>query len=185
MENHEKSIDKDNMKCAELVKLSAMSEVFVKDNGKELDTTETWNIDKMVEVELDVDQIEPSKSDQCKRENESEANQNEINSKINEIDKQWEGVNELLLQITTFFIFNATSLLIAVFAITWTKSGTVFYQTLVIHSQETIGNLEANFSTIKNDYPVCNKGYEVQNLGLQSPALYSSFFSLLSVWLSQ
>ena len=109
----------------------------------------------MDEIELDVDQIEPTKSDQCKRVNETDAIQNEINGKIDEIelnvkeiDKQWEGVNELLLQITTFLIFNATSLLIAVFAITWTKGGTVFNQTLVLHSQETIGNFEANFFTI-------------------------------------
>ena len=75
---------------------------------------------------------------------------------VEEIDKQWDGVNELLLQITTFLIVNATSVLIAVFAITWTKGGTVFNRTLVLHSQETIGSLEANFSTItfnlkKND----------------------------------
>ena len=80
---------------------------------------------------------------------------NEINDKIDEIelnveqiDKQWEGFNELLLQITTFFIFNATSLLIAVFVITWTKGGTVFYQTLVRHSQETIGIEKTNFCMI-------------------------------------
>ena len=66
---------------------------------------------------------------------------------VEQIDKQWEGVNELLLQITTFFIVNATSLLIAVFAITWTKGGTVFNRTLVLNSQETIGSLEANFFT--------------------------------------
>ena len=87
--------------------------------------------------------------------NQQNAIQNEINRKIDEIelnveqiDKQWEGVNELLLQITAFLIFNATSLLIAVFAITWTKGGTVFNRTLVLHSQETIGSLEANFFTI-------------------------------------
>ena len=102
----------------------------------------------MDEIELDVDQIEPTKSDQCKRVNETDAIQNEINGKIDEIelnvkeiDKQWEGVNELLLQITTFLIFNTTSLLIAVFAITWTKGGTVFNRSLVLHSQETIGSL--------------------------------------------
>ena len=109
----------------------------------------------MDEIELDVDQIEPTKSDQCKRVNESDAFQNKINGKIDEIefnvkqvDKQWEGVNELLLHITTFLIFNATSLLIAIFAITWNKSGTVFNQTLVLHSQQTIGILEANFVAI-------------------------------------
>jgi hypothetical protein len=151
------------VKCAESVKLSAMPEVFVKDNGKELDTTQTWITDKIDEIELYDDQIETTKPDQCKRENESDAIQNKINGKTDEIelnveqiDKQWEGVNELLLQITTFLIVNATSLLIAVFAITWTKGGTVFNRTLVLHSQETIGSLEANFSTIifnflKND----------------------------------
>ena len=71
---------------------------------------------------------------------------------VEQIDKQWEGVNELLLQITTFFIVNTTSLLIAVFAITWTKGGTVFNRTLVLHSQETIGSLEAYL--IKNINPV-------------------------------
>ena len=34
MKNLQKSIDKNNMKCAESVKLSAMPEVFVKDKGK-------------------------------------------------------------------------------------------------------------------------------------------------------
>ena len=111
-----------------------------------MDTIQTWITDKMDEIELDDDQIEPTKSDQCQKENESHAIQNEIKGKIDEIelnleqiDKQWEGVNELLLQITTFLIFNATSLLIAVFAITWTKGGTVFNRTLILHSQETIG----------------------------------------------
>ena len=67
---------------------------------------------------------------------------------VEQIDKQWEGVNELLLQITTFLIVNTTSLVIAVFSITWTQNGTVFNRTLVFHSQETIGSLEANFFTI-------------------------------------
>ena len=94
--------------------------------------------------------------------NQPNAIQNEINSKIDEIelnveqiDKQWEGVNELLLQITTFFIVNTTSLLIAVFAITWTKGGTVFNRTLVLHSQETIGSLFfRKDSLIEKDNPV-------------------------------
>ena len=67
---------------------------------------------------------------------------------VKQIDQQWEGVNELLLQITTFLIVNTTSLVIAVFSITWTQNGTVFNRTLVFHSQETIGSLEANFFTI-------------------------------------
>ena len=78
--------------------------------------------------------------------NQPDVIQNEIDNKIDEIelnveqiDKQWEGVNELLLQITTFLIVNTTSLLIAVFAITWTKGGTVFNQTLLFHTHETIG----------------------------------------------
>ena len=113
----------------------------------------------MDEIELDVDKIEPTKSDQCKRLNRPKVIitgpaeiKNEVNGKINEIglnieqiDKQWERVNELLLQITKFLIFNATSLLIAVFVITWTKGGTVFYRTLVLHSQETIGIEKTNF----------------------------------------
>ena len=149
---HCESTSKDNVKCAESVKLSAMPEDFVKDKGKELDTTQTWITDKMDEIELDDDQIEPTKSEQYKREHESDEIQNKKNGKIDEIelnveqiDKQWEGVNELLLQIATFLIFNAISLMIAVFAITWTKGGTVFNRTLVLHSQETVGTLEANF----------------------------------------
>ena len=70
---------------------------------------------------------------------------------VEQIDKQWEGVNELLLQITTFLIVNATSLLIAVFAITWTKDGTVFNRTLHLHSQETIGSLKAIFFSVKSN----------------------------------
>ena len=69
MKNLKKSIDKDNMKCAESVKLFAMPEGFVKDKGKELDTTQTWITDKMDVIELDVDQIEPTKSDHYKRVN--------------------------------------------------------------------------------------------------------------------
>ena len=151
MKNIQKSIYKDNMKCAESVRLSAMPEVFVNEKDKELDTTQTWITDKIDAIEFDDDQIEPTKSEQYKRENESDEIQNKKNGKIDEIelnveqiDKQWEGVNELLLQITTFLIFNTTSLLIAVFAITWTKGGTVFNRTLILHSQETIG-------TFKND----------------------------------
>ena len=107
---------------------------------------QTWVTDKVDEIELNLDQSEPTKSDKRKRENESDAIQNKINYRIDEIDRQWEGVNELLLQITTFLIVNATSLLIAVFAITWTRSGTLFNRTLVLNSQETIGNLGGRFS---------------------------------------
>ena len=133
-----------------------------KEKENKLDTTQTWITDKMDEIELDDDQIEPTKSDQCQKVNESDAIQNKINGKIDkielnieQIDKQWEGVNELLLQITTFLIFNTTSLLIAVFAITWTKGGTVFNRTLVLHSQETTGSLFfKKDSLIEKDNPV-------------------------------
>ena len=67
MENLKKSINKVNMKCDESVKLSEMPNIFVKDKGKQLDTTQTWITDKMEEIELDVDQIEPKKSDHYKR----------------------------------------------------------------------------------------------------------------------
>ena len=76
--------------------------------------------------------------------------QNSNNDKIhddeivdNEIElthsEQWERVNELLLLITTILIFNATSLFIAVFQITWSKDSTTFNKTLIFYSEETIG----------------------------------------------
>ena len=83
------------MKCTESVKLSAMQEDFVKDKGKELDTTQTWITDKIDAIEFDDDQIEPTKSDECKRLNESDkckrvneydVIQNKLNGKIDKIE---------------------------------------------------------------------------------------------------
>ena len=67
MKNLEKSTGESNMKCAESVKLSVTPEIFVKVEGKELDTTRTWITDKMDEIEVDIDQIEPTKSDHDKK----------------------------------------------------------------------------------------------------------------------
>ena len=53
--------------------------------------------------------------------------------------EQWERLNELLLLITTILMFNATSMLIAIFQITWSKNGTAFNKRLILDSQETIG----------------------------------------------
>ena len=72
--------------------------------------------------------------------------QSDINDKVHNDDEielsrseQWERLNELLLLITTILIFNATSLIIAFFQITWKAEGTVFNRALVLQSQKIIG----------------------------------------------
>ena len=72
--------------------------------------------------------------------------QSDINDKVHDDDEielsrseQWERLNELLLLITTILMFNATSMLIAIFQITWSKNGTAFNKRLILDSQETIG----------------------------------------------
>ena len=88
--------------------------------------------------------------------------QNSNNDKIhddeivdNEIElthsEQWERVNELLLLITTILLFNATSLFIAVFQITWSMDSTTFNKTLIFYSQETIGISQTNSPFIFRD----------------------------------
>ena len=71
--------------------------------------------DEIHDHEIDLDEIELSRSE------------------------QWERLNELLLLITTILMFNVTSLLIAVFQMTSTYDGTVFNKALILQSQKTIG----------------------------------------------
>ena len=81
----------------------------------ERSTSDTVQNDEIHDHEIDLDEIELSRSE------------------------QWERLNELLLLITTILMFNVTSLLIAVFQITSTNDGTVFNKALILQSQKTIG----------------------------------------------
>ena len=114
----------------------------------ERSTSDTVQNDEIHDHEIDLYEIEHSRSEQWERLNDTV--QNDTNDKIhdNEIDldeielsrsEQWERFNELLLLITTILMFNVTSLLIAVFQITSTNDGTVFNKALILQSQKTIG----------------------------------------------
>ena len=81
----------------------------------ERSTSDTVQNDVIHDHEIDLDEIELSRSE------------------------QWERLNELLLLITTILMFNVISLLIAVFQITSTNDGTVFNKALILQSQKTIG----------------------------------------------
>ena len=91
--------------------------------------------------EKDYDEIELSTSNTVQNGTNLEIHDREID--LDEIEltttEQWERVNDLLLLITTILIFNATSLIIAFFQITWKAEGTVFNKALVLQSQKTIG----------------------------------------------
>ena len=76
----------------------------------ERSTSDTVQNDVIHDHEIDLDEIELSRSE------------------------QWERLNELLLLITTILMFNVTSLLIAVFQITSTNDGTVFNKALILQS---------------------------------------------------
>ena len=114
-----------------------------------LDKAQSVINDKIHNNEKDYDEIELSTSDKIELST-SNTVQNGTNLEIQdrEIDldeieltttEQWERVNDLLLLITTILIFNATSLIIAFFQITWKAEGTVFNKALVLQSQKTIG----------------------------------------------
>ena len=116
-----------------------------------LDKAQSVINDKIHNNEKDYDEIELSTSDKIELST-SNTVQNGTNLEIQdrEIDldeieltttEQWERVNDLLLLITTILIFNATSLIIAFFQITWKAEGTVFNKALVLQSQKTIGML--------------------------------------------
>ena len=76
----------------------------------ERSTSDTVQNDVIHDHEIDLDEIELSRSE------------------------QWERLNELLLLITTILMFNVISLLIAVFQITSTNDGTVFNKALILQS---------------------------------------------------
>ena len=95
--------------------------------GVELDTAQNSNNDKIHDYKIVDDEIELTQSE------------------------QWERVNELLLLITTILIFNATSLFIAVFQITWSMDSTTFHKTLIFFSQESIGMSQTNSPFILRD----------------------------------
>ena len=106
-----------------------------------LDKAQSGINDKIHNDEKDYDEIELSTSDTVQNDTNVEIHDHEID--LDEIElttsEQWERVNDLLLLITTIFIFNATSLIIAFFQITWKAEGTVFNKALVLQSQKTIG----------------------------------------------
>ena len=106
-----------------------------------LDKAQSGINDKIHNDEKDYDEIELSTSDTFQNDTNVEIHDHEID--LDEIElttsEQWERVNDLLLLITTIFIFNATSLIIAFFQITWKAEGTVFNKALVLQSQKTIG----------------------------------------------
>ena len=103
-----------------------------------LDKSQRGINNKIHNSEKDYDEIEISTSDRVQN---VEINNHEID--LDEIElttsEQWERVNDLLLLITTILIFNATSLIIAFFQITWKAEVTVFNKALVLQSQKTIG----------------------------------------------
>ena len=103
-----------------------------------LDKSQRGINNKIHNTEKDYDEIEISTSDRVQN---VEINNHEID--LDEIElttsEQWERVNDLLLLITTILIFNATSLIIAFFQITWKAEVTVFNKALVLQSQKTIG----------------------------------------------
>ena len=106
-----------------------------------LDKAQSDINDKIHNDEKDYDEIELSTSDTVQSDTNVEIHDHEID--LDEIElttsEQWERVNVLLLLITTILIFNATSLSIAFFQITWKAEGTVFNKALVLQSQKTIG----------------------------------------------
>ena len=106
-----------------------------------LDKAQSGINDKIHNDEKDYDEIELSTSDTVQNDTNVEIHDHEID--LDEIElttsEQWERVNDLLLLITTILIFNATSLIIAFFQITWKAEGIVFNKALVLQSQKTIG----------------------------------------------
>ena len=106
-----------------------------------LDKAQSVINDKIHNNEKDYDEIELSTSNTVQNGTNLEIHDREID--LDEIEltttEQWERVNDLLLLITTILIFNATSLIIAFFQITWKVEGTVFNKALVLQSQKTIG----------------------------------------------
>ena len=106
-----------------------------------LDKAQNGIKDKIHNNEKDYDEIELSTSDTVQNDTNVEIHDHEIDLDENELttSEQWERVNDLLLLITTILIFNATSLIIAFFPITWKAEVTVFNKALVLQSQKTIG----------------------------------------------
>ena len=115
--------------------------VFLKLESIKLDKAQSSIDDKTHNDEKDHDDIELSTSDAVQIDTNVKIHDHEID--LDEIEittsEQWERVNDLLLLITTILIFNATSLIIAFFQITWKAEGTVFNRALVLQSQKIIG----------------------------------------------
>ena len=101
-----------------------------------LDKAQSGINDKIHNDEKDYDEIDTVQNDTNVEIHDHEIDLDEIELTTSE---QWERINDLLLLITTILIFNATSLIIAFFQITWKAEGIVFNKALVLQSQKTIG----------------------------------------------
>ena len=101
-----------------------------------LDKAQSGINDKIHNDEKDFDEIDTVQNDTNVEIHDHEIDLDEIELTTSE---QWERINDLLLLITTILIFNATSLIIAFFQITWKAEGIVFNKALVLQSQKTIG----------------------------------------------
>ena len=125
----------------EVEKIITRSIVSLKLERIILDKAQSGINDKVHNNEKDYNEIELSTSDTVQNVTNDEIHDHEIDLDQIELSRpeQWERLNELLLLITTILMFNATSLLIAVFQITSPNDGTVFNKALILQSQKTIG----------------------------------------------
>ena len=81
-----------------------------------------------------VDNIEITNSDNNNEDEDFEYGELELTKAA-----QWERVYELFLILTTIMIFNVSSLISVVFALTWTNEGKVINKVYYKYAQETIG----------------------------------------------
>ena len=141
--NDEKDYGEIEKETREVEKIITRPIVFTKSKGTKLDQDQSSINEKIHNDEKDYDEIELSTSETVQNDTNDEIHDHEID--LDEVElstsEQWERVNDLLLLITTILIFNATSLIIAFFQITWKAEGTVFNKALVLQSHKTIGML--------------------------------------------
>ena len=142
-QNDDKDYDEIEKETGEVEKIITRPTVFSKLKIIELDQDQGSINEKIHNDEKDYDEIELSTSETVQNDTIDEIHGHEIDHDEVELStsEQWERVNDLLLLITTILIFNATSLIIAFFQITWKAEGTVFNKALVLQSQKTIGML--------------------------------------------
>ena len=126
-QNDEKDYDENEKETGEVETINARPIVSSKLKRIELDQAQSSGNDKIHNDEKDYDEIELSISETVQNDTNDEIHDHEIHLEEVELStsEQWERVNDLLLLITTILIFNATSLIIAFFQITWKAEGTV------------------------------------------------------------